>query len=359
MKNIYIQPSNEIFSKEGLFNRPDIGHDLFCWQELKRRFYELGYELTTADDNPINECSWILFVDTASLDSLEFRELGVKTWIKTKLGRKTNFWATRPLYKEVRGKNFENKVLFLWEGKAVNPVNYNKNIWDNFKYIFTWNDDLVDNKKFLKFHLPISDFTPIDAIIPFNKKKLLVNITINKYSSYKNELYSARRKSIDYFYENFPNNFDLYGLRWNAPITRMEKIFPFLVKKYKNYKGHTDNKLKTLSNYKFALCYENNGDANGYITEKIFDAFRGKTVPIYLGAPNIEKYVDKESFIDRRKFKNNKELADFIIKMSENEYNRYLEAADRYMRSEKYAKFLGQNFCNTIIDALNIKSLEM
>ena len=45
--------------------------------------------------------------------------------------------------------------------------------------------------------------------------------------------------------------------------------------------------------------------------------------------------------------------------MSENEYNRYLEAADRYMRSEKYAKFLGQNFCNTIIDALNIKSLEM
>ncbi len=233
MNKIYIQPSNEIFSNEGLFNRPDIGRNLFCWQELKRRLLELGCKLTTADNNPLNGCTWLLFIDTASLDSLKFEELGLKNWLKIKLGKRTNFWSTRPLYKETKEKDFENKVLFLWEGKAVNPVNYNENIWKNLKYIFTWNDDLVDNKKFLKFHLPISDFPPVDSIVPFNQKKLLVNITINKHSSYKNELYTARRKSIDYFYKSFPNDFDLYGLRWNMPVTRLEKIFPFIVKNIK------------------------------------------------------------------------------------------------------------------------------
>jgi alpha(1,3/1,4) fucosyltransferase len=357
MQKIFIQPPNEIFSNNGLFNRIDVGHDLFCWQELKRKFFELGYELITADDNSLDDCAWILFIDSASLDGLGLREIGIKSWVKKKLKRgKTNFWSTRPLYEEAKKKGFKNMTLLLWEGKSVNIVNYNPRVWDKFEHLLTWDDDLVDNQKFFKLYLPIPNTRAIEFVTSFSQKKLLVNVTINKYSSYKNELYSQRRKSINYFYKNYPQDFDLYGYRWNQPATKWQRAFPWLVKKYINYLGQTDNKLKTLSHYKFILCYENISDAKGWVTEKIFDAFKGRTVPIYLGAPNIEEYVDKDAFIDRRKFKNDKELADFIIKMPEYEYNKYLEAADRYMQSEKYAKFSAQNFCDRIIEILNLEN---
>ena len=50
---------------------------------------------------------------------------------------------------------------------------------------------------------------------------------------------------------------------------------------------------------------KNISDAKGYIADRIFSAFQAKSVPIYWGAPNIEEYVDADTFIDRRQFKNN------------------------------------------------------
>lgn len=48
---------------------------------------------------------------------------------------------------------------------------------------------------------------------------------------------------------------------------------------------------------KFSLCFENCSYA-GYVTEKITDAFASKTVPIYLGAPDVEKDVNPAAFIN-------------------------------------------------------------
>ena len=39
-------------------------------------------------------------------------------------------------------------------------------------------------------------------------------------------------------------------------------------------------------------------NVNGYVTEKIFDAFKAGCVPVYWGAENITKYVPAECFID-------------------------------------------------------------
>ena len=43
-------------------------------------------------------------------------------------------------------------------------------------------------------------------------------------------------------------------------------------------------------------------DTPGYMTEKIWDSFKAKTVPVYWGASNIEEYVPKNCFIDYRDF---------------------------------------------------------
>ena len=265
-------------------------------------------------------------------------------------------YPARELYKETVIAGMRSKmILFIWEGKSVCPSNFYKSNWDRFDKILTWDDDLVDNKKFFKFFLSSKHHTSISKAVPFADKKLLVNMSINKYSSYKNESYSKRRESIEYFSDNYPNDFDLYGLRWEKAVTRWQRMFPFLVKKYVTHRGFSDDKLGVFSHYKFNICYENNYDTKGYITEKIFDTLSARIVPIYLGAPNIDKYVDLETFIDRRKFKDDAELANFITKMSEEQYNKYLKAGEKYLKSDMYYKFTPEYFSDTIINVLNLK----
>jgi hypothetical protein len=54
--------------------------------------------------------------------------------------------------------------------------------------------------------------------------------------------------------------------------------------------------LKIFNQYKFIVCFENSKTA-GYITEKIFNVFLAKAIPIYDGAPNITSFIDPNSFV--------------------------------------------------------------
>jgi hypothetical protein len=54
--------------------------------------------------------------------------------------------------------------------------------------------------------------------------------------------------------------------------------------------------LKIFNQYKFIVCFENS-KTDGYITEKIFNVFLAKAIPIYDGAPNITSFIDPNSFI--------------------------------------------------------------
>jgi hypothetical protein len=59
---------------------------------------------------------------------------------------------------------------------------------------------------------------------------------------------------------------------------------------------HSIELLNILNQYKFILCFENSyGD--GYITEKIFNTFFAKSIPIYKGSPIILDYINKNAFI--------------------------------------------------------------
>lgn len=359
MKKIFVQMSNPIYDNNSIFICKDLNKTYARYFELKRRFLELGYELTTADDNELNNCEGIIFFDANSLRAptdlkTKFKNL-IKRLLKIKIPQ---IYPVRDLYQEAINANMGDKIiLVIWETRAVCPLNFSSSTFNKFNRILTWDDDLLQNHKFSKFYIPMEDAEIINEPVPFNQKKILINISFNKYSTYKKELYSARRKTTAYFDRHYQNDFDLYGPRWNQPVTRWQLIFPWLVKKYSTYRGHAKFKIKTLSQYKFNLCYENISDARGYIADRIFSSFHAKSVPIYWGAPNIAQYVDPDTFIDRRQFKNDAELAKFLKQMTEKEYNKYLSAASRYMQSEKYAKFQNKNFCDTIIRTLNVKNL--
>lgn len=85
-------------------------------------------------------------------------------------------------------------------------------------------------------------------------------------------------------------------------------------------------KLDILARYKFTLAFENS-ITRDYVTEKIFDALAAGSVPVYLGAPNINEFVPGEHcFINASDFQNPRALADYLLHLAanESEYESYL-----------------------------------
>lgn len=60
-----------------------------------------------------------------------------------------------------------------------------------------------------------------------------------------------------------------------------------------------DNESKTdfQKKCKFTLCFESTVH-NGFITEKITDAFYSDTIPVYYGSPNVTEIFNKDAFIN-------------------------------------------------------------
>jgi hypothetical protein len=239
----------------------------------------------------------------------------------------------------------ENTVLFLWEPPSVLKSNYNKNYHKYFSKIYTWNDDLVDNKKYFKFCYPQGDknqFFIRKSTKSFEEKKLCTLIARNYYSGYYNENYSERRKTIAFFENNALQDFDLYGYFWDKNINQ-------------SYCGITGNKIDCLTNYRFNICYENTKNIRGYVTEKIFDSFKAGCVPVYWGASNITDYVPENCFIDRRKFANNASLYSYLKSMKEEEHDKYIKNISAFLGSDKIIKFTDQKFVETFFKAVGIE----
>ncbi|MBI2599776.1 hypothetical protein HYW43_02540 [Candidatus Daviesbacteria bacterium] len=261
--------------------------------------------------------------------------------------------------------NRKRNILICTEPPFIIPFNYMKIFHPFFLKIYTWNDRLVDNKKYFKFCLPKSNLGINTQAKAFKDKKFLILINANKLpfypfqllSSFGKELYSERIKAIDFFEKNIPNFFSLYGKGWNKPkkYSLKEKFFGF--KKYLTYQGEADDKVKLLSHYKYCLCFENMTNADGYITEKIFDCFKAKCVPVYWGASNIEKYIPKNCFIDFRDFSNYDKLLTFLVSIDENKYNRYIKNIEKLLADKKFTDFWSEKgFLNFFIkDILEIK----
>ena len=119
----------------------------------------------------------------------------------------------------------KKNILFIYEPAIVNPLNYIKFFHKFFKKVFTWNDDLVDNKKYFKFNIQQSGAGLKTPTKSFNDKKFLAMVNGNKLpfgpfnliNRFGRELYSERVRAIEYFEQHAADSFDLYGRGWNKP----------------------------------------------------------------------------------------------------------------------------------------------
>ena len=79
----------------------------------------------------------------------------------------------------------------------------------------------------------------------------------------------------------------------------------------------------------YIISYDSITNQKGYISEKIFDCFKAKTIPVYWGADNVTEYIPKECFVDKRDFNNYDELYNYLKNMTEEEYNQFVENVKR------------------------------
>lgn len=229
-------------------------------------------------------------------------------------------------------------VTFLWEPPATRPENYNPQVQQYADIILTWHDGLIDGKKYHKFlYAQLKPYT--EVMVPFREKKLCCVMAGNKRSYHPEELYSTRCKTIAFFEEHAPEKLDLYGPGWNK-------------QQHKTYKGFAPDKFGTLSKYAFCICYENIKNIPGYISEKIQHCLRANCVPVYWGAPNITDYIPESCFIDRRKFASDKEMYDYLMAMSEQEYQSYLDTINAYLKTTKALLFSPLYFADCILKAI-------
>jgi hypothetical protein len=308
---------------------------------LKGRLKQLGYQLGTADNKRIEDCLWIWFWNFSEEYKTKSPMLRIIRALKHVLKSKRQQAERHNLYEECISAGMQDRIgLFIWEPPVTHRPNWNPNVHDLFSTILTWNDNYVDHKKFHKFCFPVTSYFPVVPEISYKNKKLLVNISGNKFSSYPRELYSARRETIRYFERKQPDQFDVYGIGWDN-LKKGQRSYP-------SYRGPVKHKWDVYPSYRFGLCYENMRDEPGYITEKIFDCMRAGCVPIYWGASNITDYVNADAFIDRRRFKSDPELESFLVSVTESEYEKYRQAIKAYLASDRFAAFLPPAFADTI-----------
>lgn len=202
-------------------------------------------------------------------------------------------------------------------------------------------------------------------------RKFMLMINANKLPRLDvRELYTERLRAIEFF--DRYDEIDLYGVGWEGPpfrlgATRMpatlrrldraarirwQRVRPpsdAIWKAVRHaYRGPVASKARAMSEYTFAICFENMV-LEGWVTEKIFDCLFCGTVPVYLGAPDIERWVPPECFIDMRRFGGYNELREYLHQLSPTEIAAFREAGREYVRSERYKPFTKQQFADLIL----------
>jgi hypothetical protein len=224
------------------------------------------------------------------------------------------------------------RILYIYEPLVVYPRQFMSSFFKSFDVVLTWCETLVEQG------MPFVQFPSLYYGFPFGaehgvtgrpelpenwstKKKSICQVAGNKFSFVTSELYSKRRQIARWFAKDGRMELDTFGIP-PMPVPR--------------YQGKADNKLETMSRYRFALCLENDHHplwSRGYVTEKIFDCFHAFAVPIYWGAADVEKHIPPECFIDFRNFSSLKELDLFLSNMTDETYLAYLRAIETFLKS--------------------------
>jgi hypothetical protein len=356
---VFIDPLSYHFDRDRLFDQHPYSDFHLPWVHVK--------ELLEARGIPVHTADYLLEGDLVYDVNLYFAIGNVKNYKKL-VGRDDVFLSG----------------LFHIEAPIVHPTTYRETpeASRHFRRVFSFSSPEAlapfgcAGLSFDKFLIP-EPYDGIDGefdeLWARGDRRFLCMISQNKLPtlSYK-ELYTERLRLLQHFAQT--DSIDLYGIGWEQlpfrvgepksrvvrELVRVRRYIwerlPFtrnhpyqdVIKKV--YRGPVESKHEAMSNYTFAICYENMV-LEGWINEKIFDAFLVGTIPIYLGAPDVTDYIPKECFIDPRAFSDHAELEAHLRSLTEREIQEYRRNARAFMSSPQYRPFTRHAFGDLFVQA--------
>jgi hypothetical protein len=327
---------NRIFSELPINGVKNYG---YMFAELRRQLTVVGIDLSTQDINPPEESALVIGLDEV-------------TFFKT--------------YRRVPGQRL---YLLLNEPATYYPEVWKKENHAVFDRVFTYDYTLADGVKYIHhyFAIDLDSYPPFKGVTEaeFNARKLLVLMAgmfqFTKPKEGSNSLLYTRYRTLLWFGKHWHQHFDFFS-RGIAPslyrsfrgLGVLQRVLPRIVtepivniiaaRRQRPIEAINrgpvlpNDKLNVIRNYRFAVCYENTR-LPGYISEKLFDCLFASCVPVYLGEPNISKFVPAECFIDRSSFATDAALADFLKQMSYSDYMCYIAAMKRFVEGVERQKF--------------------
>jgi hypothetical protein len=95
-----------------------------------------------------------------------------------------------------------------------------------------------------------------------------------------------------------------------------------------------ETKCRVLARYRFTLAFENAIDED-YVTEKFYDPLLAGSVPVYLGAPNVDEFAPGDDcYINAANYDSPSALADHLLDLAADAtaYGRYLRWKSQPLR---------------------------
>lgn len=249
------------------------------------------------------------------------------------------WWSGKDLF-QLLPSIHAKKILLCWEPPTVLPQMYDDRLWNLFDVVLIWDSTRQDNKHV--FHFCYPNLQPLQKNLkPFSERRLLTQISRNKFFNGPHELYSLRKTVNTYFDTRLDIDFTFYGQWWNPTS-------------YRTCGGEVHDKIATLQNFRFSICFENTKNVHGYITEKIFDCFAAGCIPVYYGAPDIADYIPKSCYIAWEDFGSADKVYEHLKNIKEDEYLQYLESIRTFISSDAGKRFSNQAFVQKMLEALEM-----
>lgn len=321
---IFIEPSSYHFECDRLFDasNPLLNRDgtLLPFTRLHEQALLRGMRVHTADQLqvPSNLANQNLYYSLGSLK-------GYQQYLARDNVRLTGFVLMEPplvapqMYAELPEltRHFQTVYVHNTEGDGYSLKN-------------------VDQSKLKKFYWPQpydkEDTKAWETTERMNKLVVIAGHHNPRWR--KPELYSERIKAIDALIND--GVIDLYGrnwARWLSINSAWPTYWRYRTSLMRAFRGNCESKMDVLSQYRFSLCFENM-PMKGYITEKVFDCLYAGTVPLYLGAPDIESYLPREAYLDVRQYNSYQDLWHAAQAMPHKRWQEMREAGKEFLRTK-------------------------
>lgn len=290
------------------------------WHRVYKKIYYPGYRLSDVilegSSNLYNEFGEKLeeyFVRDNLSTHYPYRCSRYFYFDRYNYGLKTHFYGNKGIFERFAAP--EKKYAFLSEseimikdlyGKVLKSEGYMK----DFDKIFTYSDRILDKYE-------NACFVPFAAGL-WNKEV-------------KEDLYQNKTKNISML-SSRKIACDLHKFRYDLAFLCKNN---HLADTFGTFDGgkRLDNVDETLNDYRYTICIENDIKPY-YFSERFTSALAAQTIPIYLGATEIDKFFNPDGII---KITTKDDIEKVLKQCTKEEYERRLPAVlDNYKRVMEY-----------------------